>query len=245
QIHFKTEPYLELFPKEELVYLTADSPNVIETLDETKVYIIGGMVDHNRLKYACYERATEQGIQHAQLPIGEHMQMNSRRVLTINHVFEILTRYKQFNDWKQAFVQTIPERKQRAGNFDKKGKATAQHSKTERVGGASNSTGASGQATNEISKIVEVDRTDFENSVENDLEHTCGNQEGQVVTNEDDCESTTTAMVHTNNEKQIMMEKVVVDDSESVAAVPAQTIPAKKGDIELSNSNVDENVASA
>ncbi len=41
---------MDVFKKEELVYLTAESPNVIQTLEDDKVYIIGGLVDHNRLK---------------------------------------------------------------------------------------------------------------------------------------------------------------------------------------------------
>eukprot|EP01132_Coremiostelium_polycephalum_P002534 gene2534-3137_t len=80
-----TESYLDIFKKEDLVYLTSDSPNVITELDPKKKYIIGGLVDHNRLKGITYKKAQEQGIETAQLPIGNYIQMASRKILAVNH----------------------------------------------------------------------------------------------------------------------------------------------------------------
>jgi tRNA (guanine9-N1)-methyltransferase len=45
---------------DELVYLTADSHNIVEALDPAKAYIVGGIVDRNRHKGICYEKATAQ-----------------------------------------------------------------------------------------------------------------------------------------------------------------------------------------
>lgn len=46
-----SEDYLDLFDKQKLVYLTGDSNVTMTEYDKESVYIIGGLVDHNRLKY--------------------------------------------------------------------------------------------------------------------------------------------------------------------------------------------------
>jgi tRNA (guanine9-N1)-methyltransferase len=92
-------------------YLTADSPNELETLCKDTVYVIGAIVDHNRYKGLCFEKANELGIDHARLPIGKFVKMQSRKVLTINHVVGVLSEYINHHDWEQAFLQILPERK--------------------------------------------------------------------------------------------------------------------------------------
>ncbi|XP_038124384.1 RNA (guanine-9-)-methyltransferase domain-containing protein 2 [Cyprinodon tularosa] len=110
-ITFKAEHYSEVVAKGELVYLTSDSPNVLEELDQSKAYVIGGLVDHNHHKGITYERAKELGIEHAQLPLSSFVRMNSRKVLAINHVFEIILAYLEKGGWQEAFFSILPQRK--------------------------------------------------------------------------------------------------------------------------------------
>lgn len=110
-VHIKSEPFHEVLSKEDLVYLTSDSPNILQELDEAKAYVIGGLVDHNHHKGISFKRAKELGIAHAQLPLGSFVKMNSRKVLAVNHVFEIMLAYLEKRDWQEAFFTVLPQRK--------------------------------------------------------------------------------------------------------------------------------------
>ncbi|KAF8250061.1 guanine-N1--methyltransferase, partial [Wilcoxina mikolae CBS 423.85] len=109
---FSSDPYpVTPEEKESLVYLTADSENTIHELEPGKKYIIGGIVDRNRHKCLCFNKANEQGIAHGRLPIGEYIRMASRKVLTTNQVVEIMLEWLKERDWEKAFVKVIPQRK--------------------------------------------------------------------------------------------------------------------------------------
>ena len=108
---FSSEPYDIVADKDSLVYLTADSENTLTTLEPGKKYIIGGIVDRNRYKNLCFNKAKEQGIAHGRLPIGEYIKMASRQVLTTNQVVEIMIEWLQERDWEKAFMKVIPQRK--------------------------------------------------------------------------------------------------------------------------------------
>ncbi|KAJ3444240.1 tRNA (guanine-9-) methyltransferase [Anaeramoeba flamelloides] len=105
--------YTELFPLESLVYLTAEAE---ETLSEIKTdgsenYIIGGLVDHNRLPGLCHKIAKEKGIRTAKLPIESHLIMKTRKILTVNHVFQSILNWLEYKDWGVALSKAIPLRK--------------------------------------------------------------------------------------------------------------------------------------
>uniref|UniRef100_A0A7E4V8P8 tRNA (guanine(9)-N(1))-methyltransferase n=1 Tax=Panagrellus redivivus TaxID=6233 RepID=A0A7E4V8P8_PANRE len=113
-IHLKSDKIDTVFTPNEIVYLTAESDNVLTELDESKVYIIGGLVDHNHHKGLCHGIATKKGYGHARLAIEENVKLDSRKVLTINHVFDILARYTVHGNWKAALDEVIPGRKRKA-----------------------------------------------------------------------------------------------------------------------------------
>jgi len=120
QVDAASKDYIEHFAdtKDQLVYLTADSTNEITELSKDKVYIIGGIVDHNRYKNLTLDKANKQGIAHARLPIGADLKMMTSKVLTVNQVVEIVLNYLDTKDWHEALVKAIPKRKRGAEEDD-------------------------------------------------------------------------------------------------------------------------------
>ena len=93
QMTFEERHYRELYPPADIVYLTAESDTVLMELDAQKVYIIGGLVDHNAHKGYCHAQATAAGLATARLPIVEFMTAKemTRRVITVNQGILITT----------------------------------------------------------------------------------------------------------------------------------------------------------
>lgn len=99
-------------PQKQLVYLTSDATDTLDTLDPNCAYIIGGIVDRNSHKGITFQKATQQGIRTAKLPIKEYVQMAATHVLTINHVLEILLTYNATQSWPEALQSVLPKRKE-------------------------------------------------------------------------------------------------------------------------------------
>ena len=99
--------------KSKLVYLTSDSTNTLAELEDDKIYIIGGIVDRNRLKRIAIDRAETLGIQTAKLPISDYLNMVATKVLTCNHVYEILLKLRENEgDWKKTLLNVLPKKKE-------------------------------------------------------------------------------------------------------------------------------------
>ena len=114
-VHMSDETYLEspalAERKINLVYLTADSEHELEDFKDDEVYIIGGIVDRNRYKNLTLNKANEQGIRHARLPIRDHLKMSGTHVLTVNQTLDIIHAQLELRDWDQAMDRAVPMRK--------------------------------------------------------------------------------------------------------------------------------------
>uniref|UniRef100_A0A7M4F1H4 tRNA methyltransferase 10 homolog B n=1 Tax=Crocodylus porosus TaxID=8502 RepID=A0A7M4F1H4_CROPO len=108
------ESYLDLFPLETIVFLTPDSETVLEDVNSSKVYILGGLVDESIQKKLTLRKAQEHSLQTARLPIREYMVKNINEknyhseILAINQVFDTLSTYYETKSWPEALKAGVP-----------------------------------------------------------------------------------------------------------------------------------------
>ncbi|NXN10781.1 TM10C methyltransferase, partial [Indicator maculatus] len=103
--------YTEVFPKDKLIYLTADSPKVMKTFDHDKIYIIGSMVDRSIKTGISLARAKRLGLETAALPLEKYLLWSSgAKNLTLDQMMHILLTLKDTGDWKKA-LEFVPKRK--------------------------------------------------------------------------------------------------------------------------------------
>ncbi|XP_015786247.1 tRNA (guanine(9)-N1)-methyltransferase-like [Tetranychus urticae] len=69
-----SKSYFDLFPREKLVYLTADTDNVLQ-YDPDDIYIIGGMIDAQTNEPVSAAKAEKEGLRTAKLHVTNIIQM--------------------------------------------------------------------------------------------------------------------------------------------------------------------------
>lgn len=104
-------PHVDVFPREQLVYLTADSPNVLRTFDHSKVYIIGALVDRSIQSGLSLANAKRLKLATARLPLDEflHWEIGAKN-LTLDQMMRIMITLKGTGKWEEA-LKFVPQRK--------------------------------------------------------------------------------------------------------------------------------------
>lgn len=101
----------QVFPREQLVYLTADSPNVLRTFDHSKVYIIGALVDRSIQSGLSLANAKRLKLATARLPLDEFLNWEiGAKNLTLDQMIRIMLALKETGKWEEA-LKFVPQRK--------------------------------------------------------------------------------------------------------------------------------------
>ncbi|KAL8190808.1 UNVERIFIED_CONTAM: hypothetical protein K2H54_061978 [Gekko kuhli] len=105
------QSHVEVFPRNQLVYLTADSPNVMQKFEHDKIYIIGTLVDKSIQKGISLAQAKRLKLATARLPLDKYLQWEEgAKNLTLDQMIQILMSLKDTGDWMKA-LQFVPRRK--------------------------------------------------------------------------------------------------------------------------------------
>ncbi|XP_053162219.1 tRNA methyltransferase 10 homolog C [Hemicordylus capensis] len=103
--------HVEIFPRDQLVYLTADSPNVMKMFEHDKIYIVGSLVDKSIQTGLSLARAKRLNLATARLPLDRYLQWEEgAKNLTLDQMMRILLTLKDTGSWKEA-LQFVPKRK--------------------------------------------------------------------------------------------------------------------------------------
>lgn len=115
RVNMTNSSHLEIFPPEKIIYLTPDSDSVLMSLEDDRVYVLGGLVDESPNKNHTLRLAEHQGLATARLPIDEYLQQANmgsfNKILSINQIFDILLTFYETKDWAVALLAGIPKRK--------------------------------------------------------------------------------------------------------------------------------------
>ncbi|XP_033647902.1 tRNA methyltransferase 10 homolog C-like [Asterias rubens] len=102
----------DVFPVEDIVYLTSDSPNILRAYDPNKVYVLGGLVDsHKVLKGVSFAKVKRLNLNHARLPLDLFLKWGTGgKNLTLDQMIQILIELNTSGDWTKA-LSYVPTRK--------------------------------------------------------------------------------------------------------------------------------------
>ncbi|XP_056636359.1 mitochondrial ribonuclease P protein 1 homolog isoform X1 [Diorhabda sublineata] len=104
--------YLDMYPKNQLVYLTPHCREEVQEFDHDAIYIIGAIVDKMNQEPLSLAKAKREGLKMAKLPLDRylHWGAGSGKSLTLNQMIAILLDQKLSENWEFS-LRHVPRRK--------------------------------------------------------------------------------------------------------------------------------------
>lgn len=103
--------YLEVYPKDKIVYLSPHATDVVHKFDKDVVYVIGAYVDRGCGKKISLGKAKEANVRMAKLPIDHYIDwQKGGKSLPINIVLSILLDARYHGNWSKALRENLPSR---------------------------------------------------------------------------------------------------------------------------------------
>lgn len=110
-------PYVDLFSKDQFVYVCADAADAVTSFDGDRVYVIAGLIDDAKFRGRPLQKATGQGISALRLPIAEHVDLGTQGktpAITMSQTLQAVLEFQRLGDWPRA-LEKIPPMQELAG----------------------------------------------------------------------------------------------------------------------------------
>lgn len=109
-IQLHDEQIHEVFPKEKLVILTPDSPNILHEYNSDDYYVISSIVDRGDKIPVSLAKAKQLNLRHARLPMEQYRKCRINKTLTLDQILNVMLEIKFTGDWNKSF-QHVAARK--------------------------------------------------------------------------------------------------------------------------------------
>lgn len=101
--YFRTHDYYNQIPKDKLIIITPDSPNMLKEFELGKHYVLEATVNRSKRGPVMMAKAKELGLQTAALPVNLYRRMHRPRPFPLQHVTSVLLDVREHGNWDMAF----------------------------------------------------------------------------------------------------------------------------------------------
>jgi hypothetical protein len=112
-VNITNKSYLELFPKQNIIYLTSSAEEVLDSYDYNAVYVMSPLLEKRAEKTKDFvkEKFSEENIKVLRLPFEKHIKIRNDSFICMNQWTDCLNDVKNGHNWKEAFERHIPKSK--------------------------------------------------------------------------------------------------------------------------------------
>eukprot|EP00603_Paraphysomonas_imperforata_P002245 CAMPEP_0114418386 /NCGR_PEP_ID=MMETSP0103-20121206/3468_1 /TAXON_ID=37642 ORGANISM="Paraphysomonas imperforata, Strain PA2" /NCGR_SAMPLE_ID=MMETSP0103 /ASSEMBLY_ACC=CAM_ASM_000201 /LENGTH=268 /DNA_ID=CAMNT_0001586739 /DNA_START=108 /DNA_END=914 /DNA_ORIENTATION=+ len=106
----------DVFERDEIVMLSPDAEDVLQEIDQNKIYVVGGIVDRTVRNNLTLDKALDEGVSAKRLPVKEFFPHAQSHVINIDQVVAMFCLYEESTDWQVAMERVIPARRRTHNN---------------------------------------------------------------------------------------------------------------------------------
>ena len=101
-VHQHEASAFDVFDRDTIVVLSPDADEILQDIDSSKVYIIGGIIDRTVRSNLTLDLASVQGVASRRLPVKEFFPQAQSHVINIDQVVSLFCHFQETKDWQAS-----------------------------------------------------------------------------------------------------------------------------------------------